>query len=468
MSEAFPSAGELDGELQGGVPDFLRDPRGTLRRRWKPMLAALLIGLLATVAFTLTREPRYAATAVLMVTSQQLRQDLVRTTVEDDALQRINGMAGKVLSRDQMLPLIDKYDPYPALTDVLTRDEIADRMREDASVTNRASVGQPRREESAIVLEVRFESDRPDVAAGVANDIASGFVEESVEARTKQAKAATSFLRQQLEHAETALTEQTRLLREFNEKYQGELPSELSTNLSRLDRLQQQRQSLALQIAEANTRVATLTSQTPAASAQEGPEQRLDRLRGELAEKTSHFTDRHPEVVALREQIAKVESELGVADGAMPSRSALITAANLEVSALQAQLADTERQLAELDRRVANAPARQEELAALEQRESVLRENYVDFLRKVQEAELAENLESSQQGERVEVVERAVPPSEPERSALRYAIAGAIASFGVACFLGIALEIADPVLVSADQVVQVSGLRVLGMSPRIS
>jgi uncharacterized protein involved in exopolysaccharide biosynthesis len=403
-----------------------------------------------------------------MVTSRQLREDLVRTTVEDDALQRINGMAGKVLSRDRMLPLIDKYDPYPELADVLTRDEIADRMREDASITNRIGVGQPRMQESAIILEVRFGSDRPDVAAGAANDIASGFVEESVEVRTKQAKAATSFLRQQLEHAEAALTDQTRLLREFNEKYQGELPTELPTNLSRLDRLQQQRQSLALQIAEANTRVATLTSQTPAASAQEGPEQRLDRLRGELAGMTSRFTDRHPEVVALREQIAKVEDELGGSDTAMPSRSVLINAATQEVNALQAQLVDVERQLADLDRRVANAPAREEELGALAQREAVLRENYVDFLRKVQEAELAENLESSQQGERVEVVERAVPPSEPEKSALRYAIAGVIASLGLACFAGVALEIADPVLVSADQVAQVSGLRVLGMSPHIS
>lgn len=468
MSEAFTGASELEAEPEGGLPDFLRDPRGTLRRRWKPMLATLLLGLVGTTAFTSTRRPSYSAIAVLMVTSHQIREDLVRTTVEDDAIQRINAMARVVLSRDKLAPLIEKYEPYPELADQLTRDEIADRMRQDASIKNRVGASQPGREESATLVEVSFESNRPEIAAGVANDLASGFVAESVRARTQQAKIATDFLRGELEHAESALREQNRTLREFNEKFQGELPSELPTNLSRLDRLQQQRQSLALQIAEANTRVATLTSQPAAGSTQEGPELTLEALRSELATKTAQYTERHPDVVALRDKIAKLEGTLGAGGQGIPSRSALIAAANQEVSALQSQLSETERQLGELERRVANTPARQEEFAALEQRESVLRETYVEFLRKVQEAELSQNLESSQKGGLVTVVERAVPPSEPARSPLRYAIAGCVASLGLACLLGIALEIADPVLVSADQVVHASGIRVLGMAPHIS
>lgn len=468
MSEAFTPAGDLEPELAGGMPDFLRDPRGTLLRRWKPMLAVFVLGIAATVAFTLLKQPRYSATAVLMITSRQLREDLVRTTVEDDALQRINAMAAEVLSRDELTPLIDKYDPYPDLKDMLTREEIADRMRVDASITQRQNVGAPRREESAALLEVKFESDRPEVAAGVANDLASGFVAQSVRVRTQQAELATRFLSGELERAEAALREQNRALREFNEKYQGELPGELVTNLGRLDRLQQQRQSLALQIAEANTRVATLTAQPAATTGQEGPEATLEGLRSELATKTADYTDRHPDVLALRDKIAKLEEELGAGKHGIPSRSALIAAAGDEVRALQVQLADTERQLADLDQRVTNTPARQEEFAALQERETVLRENYVDFLRKVQEAKLAESLESAQQGERVSFVERAVPPSEPLSSPLRYAVAGFIASLGLSCLLGIALEIVDPVLVSPDQVAQASGIRVLGMAPHIS
>ncbi len=468
MSEAFTGAAEFDPEQGGGIPDFLRDPRGTLLRRWKPMLALFLIGLGATTAFTLTRQPRFAATALLLVTSHQIREDLVRTTVEDDAIQRISAMAGEVLSRDKLTPLIEKYNPYPDLTQDLTREEIADRMRQDASITDRPSVGAPRREESATLLEVKFEADGPEIAAGIANDIASGFVTESVRARTQQAELATRFLRGELERAEAALREQNRSLREFNEKYQGELPGELATNIGRLDRLQQQRQSLALQIAEANTRVATLTSQPAATNGRESPEAALETLRSELTTKSAQYTERHPDVLALRDQIASLEQELGGGAHGIPSRSALIAAANQEVSAMQVQLAEAERQLADLDRRVANTPARQEELAALQERETVLRENYLDFLRKVQEAELAESLESAQQGERVTVVERAVPPSDPLRSRLRYAIAGCVATLGLSCLLGIALEIADPVLVSPDQVVQASGIRVLGMAPHIS
>ncbi len=468
MSEGQAGSIEYEEEAGGGMPDFLRDPRGTLLRRWKPMLALFALGLAATAAFTLTRQPRYSAMAVLLITSRQMREDLVRTTVEDDALQRINAMAGEVLSRDQLIPLIEKYDPYPGLADSLTREEIADRMRQDANISNRQSIGVPGRQESATLLEVTFEAQDPEVAAAVANDLASGFVAESVRARTQQAQLATRFLRGELERAEAALREQSRALREFNEKYQGELPSELATNLGRLDRLQQQRQSLALQIAEANTRVATLTAQPAGIPGRESPETTLELLRSELATKSAGLTDRHPDLVNLRERIAKLERELGANGSGLPSREALIAASNRTVSELQIQLADTERQLMELDRRVANTPARQEELAALEEREKVLRETYVDFLRKVQEAELAESLESAQQGERVTVVERAVPPSEPLRSRLRYALFGVVASLGLSFLIGIALEIVDPVLVSADQVVSASGIRVLGMTPHIS
>ena len=138
------------------------------------------------------------------------------------------------------------------------------------------------------------------------------------------------------------------------------------------------------------------------------------------------------------------------------------------VEELRRQLGETEAELAELDRRVAETPARQEELDGMVQREGVLRETYVGFLKKVQEAELAESLESAQHGERFSVIEKAEPPTEPARPRAKYLAAGVVAAFGLAWVAGIALELLDPVLVTRRQLEREVGMPVLGSVPRIS
>ena len=97
-------------------------------------------------------------------------------------------------------------------------------------------------------------------------------------------------------------------------------------------------------------------------------------------------------------------------------------------------------------------PARQEEIAALEQKTEVLRTNYLEFLHKVQEAELAENLESAQKGEHVSVLDRATVPTSPERSRQKFLAAAALLALGCGVGVGFLLEIADPVLFSARQI----------------
>jgi len=458
-------------EAEGGVPEVLRDPIGTLRRRWRWMLGAFVAGVIAVVAFVVTMEPRYQAAARLMVTTQQIREDLVPNTLQDDIIERLNAMLGEVLSRDRLASLIEKYDPYPDLRDSTSMAEIAERVRADVKFEAVAGLRTTGKEQAAL-FAIRFEARTPEAAAGFANDLASNLVNESISTRTEQAKLAVGFMRRELERAEEALREQSHAIREFKEQHRGELPGELEANLAKLERLQSQRQSLALQMAEANTRLAMLTTPTGADLREsESPAMHLERLRAELRERLGSLTERHPEVQNLKRQIAQLEEELGVSgagEAALPTRPSLISAEQHTLEELKRQLAQTEAELADLDHRVAETPARQEELDGMVQREGVLRETYVSFLKKLQEAELSENLESAQHGERFSVIEQAEPPSEPARSQAAYLAAGLVAALGLAGMVGIALELIDPVLVTPRQLERESGLPVLGSVPRIS
>ena len=158
----------------------------------------------------------------------------------------------------------------------------------------------------------------------------------------------------------------------------------------------------------------------------------------------------------------------GSGSSSAPSRSTLVTAERRTLEQLREQQAATEEQLSEIDIRVANTPKRQEALNAMEEKVDVLRDNYREFLRKVEDAELAQNLESAQQGERVVILDRAIPPVRPENSRQKYIVAGIFATFLLTLGVGFLLELADPVVVSSDHVETALGLPVLGSVYRIS
>jgi succinoglycan biosynthesis transport protein ExoP len=462
-----------EGLEQSAIPGFLRDPAGVFRRRWRWMLLALVVGVFATAAFVALMNPLYVAIATIQVTDQQIPKELVRSTIQDDPLARINAMLGTILSQREIATLIEAHDLFPELRNSAPLSEIVDMTRSAISVEEKSGIGPKLRGQGTQLYTVSFESDRADVAADVANEIAGRLTLESIRVRTRQATAITEFLRRELERAEAELREQNQKITAFKEQHRGELPSELATNLSKMDRLQMQRQSLSLQIAEAETRLATLATTGGVATDQDGgsPEQQLFALRQQLSNELTTRTEGHPDVVALRRKISALEQDASLAPPqdlqTPPSRGSLLEGSQRTIAALKAQLAETDRNLRLLDERVAGTPARDEALIALEEQEGVLRENYLGFLRKVQEAELAQSLESTQHGERFSIVDPAAIPTSASQKRWQFAGLGVLASLALSLAVGVLLEIRDPVLVSADQLEMLAELPVLGSVPRI-
>ncbi|HVN61492.1 MAG TPA: hypothetical protein VMT59_09505, partial [Gaiellaceae bacterium] len=107
-------------------------------------------------------------------------------------------------------------------------------------------------------------------------------------------------------------------------------------------------------------------------------------------------------------------------------------------------------------------------LSGLQERETGLREAYQESLRKLKEAELAENLALAQQGDRVSVLDAAYPPSKPERTRWKSAAAGVVGALAVAGLAGLFLEWLNPVLTSRASLEAAGDAPVLGSVPRIA
>jgi uncharacterized protein involved in exopolysaccharide biosynthesis len=172
-------------------------------------------------------------------------------------------------------------------------------------------------------------------------------------------------------------------------------------------------------------------------------------------------------VVALRERLKRLE-ESNRQSPLPPSASRLVDDERREIGRLREQRDRIDAELVELNARLDKTPRIAEELAALVQKETVLRDDYTAAMKKVEAAELAENLESARQGGQVSILDQAAVPGAPKVPRWMVLFAGIAASIGLAVVVAVLLELIDPVIVGQRQLTRMSDRPVLGTVPHVA
>ena len=451
----------------GGLPDFLRDPVGIAQRRWRTaILVLLLLAPLATAGVYLHKS-FYLAEAKVLISGQRIAETLIASTVQQAPIDRANAILKDVISVPHLLQLIEKHGLYPELRGPGQRDQLVTALRSRVHIgTSRGVEAHGRHHQLGLVVAVGFQADRADLAAAVANDLAARFTDSGLLVQSRHARLTTEFLEGELRDAETALQEHLQKVATFQSRHRGELPSELESKLRRLDRLQEHRSALRLQLAEAerwlaSARSGQLTEDSPAA--------RVAGLRAALARELALRTEEHPNVVALREEIELYTAEVskGNAQDSQVLQDRAIGDQQFVVNQLRKQIAEVSQGIAETELRVANIPAREQELTTMEEKSRVLRNKYEEYLHKVEQAQVAEDLYRAQQGVEVAILEPALPPPQKRNRRPLLAAGAAALCFGMALAAALAKEWFDPHLATAEGVEAELGIPVLGSIPSI-
>jgi uncharacterized protein involved in exopolysaccharide biosynthesis len=456
-------------ELEVQLPQALTDPHGVLQRRWPWMLAVLLLGSVAAGAFIATMPQAYEARGRLLLTTQRVPEDFVRPSSLERIPELASAVVGEILSHDSLMEVIETTNLAERMNLEDATTDLVRRIRKGITVDQELDLKSLRRYavgEGTFILAIRFASSDPAVAVDVVNELLSRFISAHRQRQSRQARLTSEFLRREAEQAQLALAQQRARIADFTEAHRGELPSELDTKLASLERLQQQRQSLALQISDAEGRLLVLQKPGP-----EAEEALLAELRARLIEQRTVYTDEHPNVIALRRQIDALEtntaSQQTGARSELISSDPAVAAVQREVEVLRAQAADVTRKIRELEAAVDAIPAREEELLALEQEEELLRERFVEASRKVQEAELAESLQQAQQGFQVSRLDAAIAPPTPKPARWKFAVLAVGAVLAASALTGLLLELVDPVVVTTRQLESQAGATPLGVIPKI-
>ena len=108
-------------------------------------------------------------------------------------------------------------------------------------ITITTNVGQPGQVSS---FSITYRGGKPKEVADVTNRLASYFIDSNLKLRAHQATETTAFLQKQLDELKTLLSQQEAKVQEYRNKYIGELPDQLQSNVSTITSLQTRLESL--------------------------------------------------------------------------------------------------------------------------------------------------------------------------------------------------------------------------------
>lgn|GEM_PF-537720 len=433
------------------------------RRAW--VLVASIVVITPIVLLTaLLLPPYYSSTAQILVQTQQIPTELVRSTVEVGSAERLALIRQRLTTRANLLDMAERMELFNG-RERMSPTEIVETLRDsiDVQEVGLSSGGKKKRRASknatVTAFTVTYTARNPVVAARVANELVTMVLQENVESRSQRASSTRDFLKKKKEDIALALTQAEAAIADFKAENAGSLPDTLGGRQSELLALQQrvfQLENDRVKKEETSNALRKAIEQGhamgPGASQLYPEERQLQTLRQQLAQARGTFSDEHPGIRRIRASIASLEAAVNARarKAAKGLDDAASAAENARASDLRNQLLVSDRQLGLLNEQIdglkkrmdtlrvsiAATPDVEIALASLIRRSSELENQLQDATRKEAAAADGEELEINRQAERLEILEQAQVPEEPD-SPPRKLIS--IAGFGGSIVVGFAL-----------------------------
>lgn len=491
---------ELHEDQDQARPDLERYA-DVVRRRHIHFLIPLFLGWLIVWGSSWVLPTRYKSSTLILVEQPTMPQNYVAPNVNENLQDRLQSITQQILSRTRLLMIVEKLRLYDSADTKLTQDDLVEHMRKDIGI----ELVRDSRNQEITAFRINYSAHDPHIAQQVTSELSALFINENLKVREAQSEDTTKFIEKQLEDARALLSEQEAKVRQFQGAHEGALPSQQASNLQILAGLQGQLQNEqdALNTAK-QQRVydQSLLDQYKAAHAgaripENAPpeliavEQELARLRGQLTELSSHYTDEYPDVKKLRAQIAKnqkIKEDIiaGMKSGSNESRQGSRALApgegatplqqlQSQLDANQAEISNRERAISGLEARIGEyqgrlnqEPGTEQELAELTRGYDQSKSNYDDLLRKKNQSVMATSMEQMERGERFTILDAPSLPVKPDfPNRLKFCLFGLLGGMALGLGVVIAFEFFDDRIYSEKEIKALVPIAIISEIPEI-
>jgi polysaccharide biosynthesis transport protein len=423
------------------------------RRRWYLILPAFACWAVAWAGSWLVQST-YQSDALILVEQQKVPEQYVVPNVTVNLQDRLQSMTQQILSRTRLQSTVNRFHLYETHRQGLfaRAEDPIEQMRNDIKIELVEAPGHPGQ---LTAFKIRYSAGSPQLAQQVNSELTSLFIDENLKSQQQLSESTTSFLQTQLAEARAKLEEQEAKVRAFKAQHFGNLPTQVESNVQILSGLQTQLQSTQHAIDAASQQKLYLESlqqeyQTVQASLDNGnstdasPDtlnRDLSDAREKLQEARLRYTEDHPDVVKLKDRVARLEklkqdTDAAIAAAEKPQKPATdvdpgaaanvqrgatsammqvqsqLKANRLEIENYRQRAQKIESDIAVYQARLNLTPATEQELADISRGYEESKLNYNSLLQKQNQSQLATSLEQRQQGEQFHILD---PPSLPAR-----------------------------------------------------
>ncbi|WP_417511556.1 Wzz/FepE/Etk N-terminal domain-containing protein [Methylophaga sp.] len=343
------------------------------RRKYWVIIPAVLLAI-ATVVVVFSLPATYKSQGTILIESQEIPNDLVRSTVTSYADQRIEVIKQRLMTTSRVMDMIRKYNLYreerqkatatSALVGLFKSNVSVDLVQ--ANVTDPVS-GRAKR--ASIAFTVSFMDKSPQKAQQVANELVTEFLNENVKARTDRAAETKDFLKEEGDKFQARVRELEKQIAEFKDRYSQSLPELLQYNLSMIQRLTDEQNANQNEILVLKDQVTTLSLQlstipsalpTNISNVNEitTSQQRLEQLRIQYSDLLSKYEPSHPDVLRAKRQIDALQNELGISGNSREVIKAELEQANVELNTLKEKYAANHPDIKALNNKISSLEER--------------------------------------------------------------------------------------------------------------
>lgn len=393
--------------------------RSMWRRRWIGLLVAWLVGVLGLVA--LLRMPdRFEATARVFVDTKSVLKPLMRDlAVEPDIDQTISMLARTIITRPNIEKLVGKV--MPATQSALERERAIDMLQREIKLSGSGRDN---------VFSFSYRDVDSARARLVVEKLVSLFVESDLGAKARDSESAREFIDQQVKTYEGRLAEAEGRLKDFKVRNLGIADSSGKDYFTRMSALseelgkinvelhaaEQSRDALKRELSGEDFVLLPDAADQPVTQATPEIDTRLETQRRQLDELLRRYTDLHPDVVATRRLITRLEeqkqqelegrrkqAESKGGGGRRPVAmnpvfqqiKLALAESEANVAALRVRSSDLQGRVTQLRASAARVPQVEAELAQLNRDYEIIRRNYEALVGRRETAALSEDVDAT-------------------------------------------------------------------------
>lgn len=466
--------------------------RSAWRFRWSALLVGVVVGLAGSVLVLLV-PPQYESHAQIYVDTRSVLRPLLQgLAVTAQARDDTDVVRGTLLSR----PTLDRVARDTGLYSRVDTPEEAEKL-----LTDLATLIYIKGDSSSGLYRISYLDRSARTARAVVQTLLDTFMQNSIGAGRSEAQSAEAFLAQQVGEYAARLSASEQRIADFKKKNVGMMPDQRGDYFTRLEAAIAARSKLQTDLAVAIQRREALrgklasgaqgnSAHAPPPTAQQiqaaqALDERIRESKLTLDRLLERYTEDHPNVIAQKQAIGRLEQErareLGTVRSTNPVRGGgaplavdpviqnlqmALDSDDAQIAALEMQLKRSEAGVAELQRTLTVGPEIEAELARLNRDYGVTKVQYETLLQRLEFARLSSDADRSDalRFKILETPRMSLRPVKPSKGLLLVGVL--FAAVAVSCGFGVLRAQALPVFFSKAAVSAALNVTVIGIVSR--